>query len=80
MHRGPVSDVRRTDAVLLLVALVWGSSYLSAQTATAALPVLLVLFARYGLSAVACLGLVASGRRGPRRWTRAELRAGLPSG
>ncbi|MGW6734093.1 DMT family transporter [Streptomyces sp. NPDC055013] len=75
-----MSDVRRTDAVLLLVALVWGSSYLSAQTATAALPVLLVLFARYGLSAVACLGLVASGRGGSRRWTRAELRAGLPLG
>ncbi|EPJ42862.1 hypothetical protein STAFG_0082 [Streptomyces afghaniensis 772] len=33
-----MSDVRRTDAVLLLVALVWGSSYLSAQTATAAPP------------------------------------------
>ncbi|WP_328878448.1 DMT family transporter [Streptomyces sp. NBC_00299] len=75
-----MSDVRRTDAVLLLVALVWGSSYLSAQTATAALPVLLVLFARYGLSALACLGLIASGRRGSRRWTRAELRAGLPLG
>ncbi len=82
-HRGRVSDVRRTDAVLLLVALVWGSSYLSAQTATTALPVLLVLFARYALSAVACLGLVAAGRRagrGTRRWTRDELRAGLPLG
>lgn len=77
---GCVSDVRRTDAVLLLVALVWGSSYLSAQTATAALPVLLVLFVRYALSAVACLGLAAGGRRGPRLWTRAELRAGLPLG
>ncbi|MEV0174783.1 DMT family transporter [Streptomyces sp. NPDC050803] len=74
-----MSDVRRTDAVLLLVAIVWGSSYLSAQTATAALPVLLVLFARYALSALACLGLVAS-RRGPRRWTRQELRAGVPLG
>ncbi|MBT2422706.1 DMT family transporter [Streptomyces sp. ISL-22] len=72
-----MSDVRRTDAVLLLVALVWGSSYLSAQTATAALPVLLVLFARYALSALACLGVVAAGRHGPRRWTRDELRAGL---
>lgn len=80
MHRRHVSDVRRTDAVLLLVALVWGSSYLSAQTATAALPVLLVLFARYALSAVTCLGLVASRRRGSRRWTRAEWRAGLPLG
>ncbi|MER7376559.1 DMT family transporter [Streptomyces lanatus] len=77
-----MSDARRhTDAVLLLVAIVWGSSYLSAQTATAALPVLLVLFARYALSALACLGLVASWRRrGARRWTRDELRIGLPLG
>jgi drug/metabolite transporter (DMT)-like permease len=75
-----VSDVRRTDAVLLLVALVWGSSYLSAQTATAALPVLLVLFARYALSALACLGFVAARGRGSRRWTRDELRAGVPLG
>ncbi|MFI7409440.1 DMT family transporter [Streptomyces sp. NPDC049627] len=75
-----MSDVRRTDAVLLLVALVWGSSYLSAQTATAALPVLLVLFARYALSAVTCLGVVASRPRGSRRWTRDELRAGVPLG
>ncbi len=74
-----MSDVRRTDAVLLLVAIVWGSSYLSAQTATAALPVLLVLFARYALSALACLGLVLS-RRGARQWTRDELRAGVPLG
>ncbi|WP_141307999.1 DMT family transporter [Streptomyces spinoverrucosus] len=76
-----MSDVRRTDAVLLLVALVWGSSYLSAQTATAALPVLLVLFARYALSALACLGVVAARRpAGSRLWTRAELRAGVPLG
>ncbi|KUO19090.1 DMT family transporter [Streptomyces dysideae] len=74
-----MSDVRRTDAVLLLVALVWGSSYLSAQTATAALPVVLVLFARYALSALACVGLV-SVRRGARRFSRDELRAGLPLG
>ncbi|MFI1568510.1 DMT family transporter [Streptomyces sp. NPDC020490] len=75
-----MSDVRRTDAVLLLVALVWGSSYLSAQTATSALPVLLVLFARYALSALACLALVAGRRRGSRRWTREEVRAGVPLG
>ncbi|WP_307678026.1 DMT family transporter [Streptomyces sp. V4I2] len=82
-----MSDSRRIDAVLLLVALVWGSSYLSAQTATAALPVLVVLFARYALSALACLGLVAvragsrqGSRRGSRRWTRDELRAGVPLG
>lgn len=70
-----MSEARRTDAVLLLVALVWGSSYLSAQTAVAALPVLLVLFARYALSALACLGCLARGG-----WSRAELRAGLPLG
>lgn len=80
VDRGEVSDARRTDAVLLLVAIVWGSSYLSAQTATSALPVLLVLFARYALSALACLGVVAAPRRGPRRWTREELRAGVPLG
>jgi drug/metabolite transporter (DMT)-like permease len=83
VHRRRVTDARRTDAVLLLVALVWGSSYLSAQTATTALPVLLVLFARYAVSAFACLGLVAAragSRHGSRRWTRAELRAGVPLG
>ncbi|MFF4396353.1 DMT family transporter [Streptomyces sp. NPDC001480] len=74
-----MSDARRTDAVLLLVALVWGSSYLSAQTATSALPVMTVLLARYALSAAACLGLVAA-RRGSRRWTREEVRAGVPLG
>ncbi|MGV9847384.1 DMT family transporter [Streptomyces sp. NPDC003442] len=69
---------RRTDAVLLLVALVWGSSYLAAKTATVALPVLTVLFARYAISALACGALVASRRhRGQRRrWTRAEVRVG----
>jgi drug/metabolite transporter (DMT)-like permease len=73
-----VPDSRRTDAVLLLVALVWGSSYLSAQTATSALPVLVVLLARYALSALAALFAVAC--LGPPRWTRAELRAGVPLG
>ncbi|POX52260.1 DMT family transporter [Streptomyces sp. Ru72] len=72
---------RRTDAVLLLVALVWGSSYLSAQTAVSALPVPAVLFARYALSALACLLLVqGTARRGRRRWTRDEARAGVPLG
>ncbi|MFJ9539990.1 DMT family transporter [Streptomyces sp. NPDC101225] len=74
-----MSDIRRTDAVLLLVAVVWGSSYLTARTATAALPVLLVLLVRYALSALACLTVVAA-RRGPRRWSRDELRAGVPLG
>ncbi|WP_149828882.1 DMT family transporter [Streptomyces tailanensis] len=68
-------DARRTDAVLLLVAIVWGSSYLTAKTATAALPVLVVLFARYAIAAVFCLALVVS-RRATRRWTRGEVRVG----
>ncbi|MCO5993639.1 DMT family transporter [Actinoallomurus rhizosphaericola] len=68
-------EARRTDAVLLLVALVWGSSYLSAKTATVALPVMAVLFARYAISAVAC-GALAVFRRRTHRWTRAEVRVG----
>ncbi|WP_338897695.1 DMT family transporter [Streptomyces sp. TG1A-60] len=68
-------DARRTDLILLLVAIVWGSSYLSAKTATAVLPVLVVLFARYAISAIVCLALVAS-RGASRRWTRPELRVG----
>ncbi|WP_042364712.1 DMT family transporter [Streptacidiphilus neutrinimicus] len=66
---------RRTDAVLFLIALVWGSSYLAAKTATGTLPVPTVLFARYAISALACVALVAFRRRG-RPWTRAEVRAG----
>ncbi|WP_042380845.1 DMT family transporter [Streptacidiphilus melanogenes] len=70
---------RRTDAVLFLIALVWGSSYLAAKTATETLPVTTVLFARYAISALACGALVASRRRA-RRWTRAEVRAGAVLG
>ncbi|WP_405876616.1 DMT family transporter [Streptomyces sp. NBC_01136] len=68
-------QARRTDAVLLLVAIVWGSSYLTAKTATYALPVLVVLFARYALSAIVCLALVAARRR-KGRCTRDEVRVG----
>ncbi|MFJ9909451.1 DMT family transporter [Streptomyces sp. NPDC101152] len=70
-----MSDARRSDAVLFLVALVWGSSYLAAKTLTGALPVTTVLFARYAISALACAAVVAS-RRPVRRFTRAEVRAG----
>ncbi|MEV8098065.1 DMT family transporter [Kitasatospora sp. NPDC085879] len=54
-------DSRRTDLVLLLVAIVWGSSYLAAKSATGAAPVLVVLFARYALSALAALAVIAAG-------------------
>ncbi|MEV6209315.1 DMT family transporter [Kitasatospora sp. NPDC051914] len=54
-------DSRRTDLVLLLVAIVWGSSYLAAKSATGAVPVLVVLFARYALSALAALAVIAVG-------------------
>src|SRR6266516_3403141 len=60
---------RRTDLVLLLVALVWGSSYLAAKTATGSAPVLTVLFLRYAISALALLLFV-------RRISRSELRIG----
>ncbi|GGP82033.1 hypothetical protein GCM10010278_70920 [Streptomyces melanogenes] len=69
-----VFHARRTDAVLLLVAIVWGSSYLAAKTATHALPVLVVLFARYAISGIACLALVAVRHEG--RYTRDEIRIG----
>ncbi|WP_225986991.1 DMT family transporter [Streptomyces spectabilis] len=66
---------RRADAVLLLVALVWGSSYLAAKTAVDVLPVMVVLCARYVLSAAVCLPLVTARRR-DRRFTRDEWTAG----
>ena len=72
-------DTRRTDMVLLLVAIVWGSSYLAAKTAASAMPVLVVLFVRYAISALACVALVVSrygSRRESRRWSRDEMRAG----
>ncbi|MBW5482791.1 DMT family transporter [Streptomyces bambusae] len=70
-------DTRRTDLVLLLVALVWGSSYLTAKNATEAVPVLVVLFVRYLISALAVVPLVlAAARRGRHRWTREEVRIG----
>jgi drug/metabolite transporter (DMT)-like permease len=75
VQREGMQVARRTDAVLLLVALVWGSSYLAAKTTTAALPVMTVLFARYAISALACGALVVSRRR-TRHWTRDEVRAG----
>lgn len=79
VQRGGMHIARRTDAVLFLIALVWGSSYLAAKTATGALPVTAVLFARYAISALACGALVASRRRTRRqvrRWTRADVRVG----
>jgi drug/metabolite transporter (DMT)-like permease len=64
-----VPGSRRTDLVLLLVAVVWGSSYLAAKTATGSAPVLTVLFLRYGISALALLLFV-------RRISRDELKIG----
>ncbi|MGP3992107.1 DMT family transporter [Streptomyces sp. 3N207] len=70
-------EARRTDVVLLLVALVWGSSYLTAKSAAEAAPVLVVLFLRYLLSALAGIPLVLATTSRPRpRWTREEIRLG----
>ncbi|MGW7548231.1 DMT family transporter [Streptomyces sp. NPDC054770] len=49
---------RRIDVVLLAVAVVWGSSYLTAKTATDALPVPIVLFVRYAVAALACAAVL----------------------
>jgi drug/metabolite transporter (DMT)-like permease len=57
-HSGGMTPSRRIDVVLLLVAAVWGSSYLAAKVATTAIPVLVVLFLRYGLAAAACVALI----------------------
>ncbi|OZB50461.1 MAG: EamA family transporter [Cellulomonas sp. 14-74-6] len=61
----PVLTTRSAvDAVLLGVALVWGTSYLAAKELTAVAPVLVVLALRYVISAVA-LGAVCLVRRVP---------------
>ncbi|MGW2856436.1 DMT family transporter [Streptomyces sp. NPDC001215] len=70
-------DTRRTDLVLLIVAMVWGSSYLTAKNATEVAPVLVVLFLRYLLSALAGVPLVlALARRRRFPWTREEIHIG----
>ena len=69
---------RRTDIALLLVAFVWGSSYLAAKSAAAAVTVLGVLLARYVLSALS--GSVILAARGALRPSRFELRVGAVLG
>ncbi|MFF4313572.1 DMT family transporter [Streptomyces sp. NPDC001507] len=63
---------RRIDVVLLAVAVVWGSSYLTAKTATDALPVPTVLFVRYAVAALACAALLLRFRGATGRLTRDE--------
>ncbi|MFD0634152.1 DMT family transporter [Catenulispora yoronensis] len=65
---------RRTDLALLLVAFVWGSSYLAAKSAAVAVTVLGVLLARYALSALSGSAVLAVRRQ--LRPTRTELRIG----
>jgi drug/metabolite transporter (DMT)-like permease len=69
---------RRTDLTLLLVAFVWGSSYLAAKSAAAATSVLAVLLARYALSALSGSALLAARRS--QRPSRRELRIGAVLG
>ena len=73
-HRPLRLSDRRTDIALLLVAFVWGSSYLAAKSAAAATSVLAVLLARYALSAASGSALLAARRE--LRLNRAELRTG----
>jgi drug/metabolite transporter (DMT)-like permease len=77
MTLSPRPAARRVDAVLFLIAVVWGSSYLAAKTATAALAITSVLFARYAISALVCGALVTLRQwRSGGSWTRAEVRYG----
>lgn len=71
-----MSDTRRADLVLLMVAFVWGSSYLAAKTAIDGSPVLLVLLMRYALAALASVPLVLATARRSVRWSREEIRIG----
>ena len=64
----------RIDAVLLLVALVWGGSYLAAKVLTEQASVGAVLALRFLVAALALLLIWALSR--PRRPTRAELAVG----
>jgi drug/metabolite transporter (DMT)-like permease len=64
-------SIRRSDLLLLAVAVVWGSSYLAARTLVLAGGVLAVLALRFLVSAIALAPAMAG-----RRPTRPELRVG----
>jgi drug/metabolite transporter (DMT)-like permease len=64
-------SIRRSDLLLLAVAVVWGSSYLAAQTLVLAGGVLVVLALRFLISAIALAPVMAG-----RRLTRPEVRVG----
>ncbi len=70
-----MTDDRRVDAALLVVAVTWGSSYFAAKVATAAVAVIVVLGLRYALSAGICVAL-----GGLRHCARDELRLGAVLG
>jgi len=64
-------SIRRSDLLLLAVAVVWGSSYLAAQTLVLVGGVLAVLALRFAVSAIALAPAMAG-----RRVSRPELRVG----
>ncbi|MCU1618363.1 MAG: Permease of the drug/metabolite transporter superfamily [Modestobacter sp.] len=65
----------RADVLLLVVAVVWGSSYLAAQRAAVVLGVLPVLALRFGIAALALTAVCLLSNRW--RPTRAELGLGV---
>lgn len=67
-----MSTTRIVDALLLAVAVIWGSSYLTAKTLTVAGGVLVLLALRFLVSAAAMLPILAF-----RRITRRELGTGI---
>nr|AEP14368.1 DMT superfamily permease [Sulfobacillus thermotolerans] len=65
------------DLLLVLVAIVWGSSYITTKTVVTAAPVLWFLTARFGIAAI---GFNVYGWRHVRRATRQTLITGLGLG
>ncbi|MGW9404162.1 DMT family transporter [Arthrobacter sp. NPDC055585] len=69
---------RRVDLLLLLVAMVWGSSYLAAKTLTATVGVTVILSLRFLITALALAAIWLIWNR--RRTTRREAATGVVLG
>jgi drug/metabolite transporter (DMT)-like permease len=74
----PLLAARRVDLLLLLVAVVWGSSYLAAKTLTDTVGVTVILSLRFLITTVVLVAIWLVGRR--RRTTRRETMVGVVLG
>jgi drug/metabolite transporter (DMT)-like permease len=75
LPQGPGVRTHRADVLLLVVAVVWGSSYLATQRAAVLLGVLPVLALRFGIAALALTAVCLVSNQW--RPTRVELGLGL---